>query len=466
MGIAFSITMLAVIFVLEFVLFAALFPKDWTKRKIFYGIRNRKEYEEPSVKEQIDAVCAEHRRQVPRVILASLVIMGLLLLMCNLPFQLFVWLLLLYVTIVFIFLPYAKCNRELKNLKRRLGFVRDGIIYTDLATIGSVHALKLSVLLLPNAIALADFLFFCLSGMTMQVSSLGGIITTGIFLGIGFFMIPIAISMDRQKNEIISEDSAVNQNYNRAKKKTFADTCYYMLWVNTVFMLLHTVLLFTGFKATIYFLVVIIYTAAIITVPFIQLLREKKIDERYLPESTVTEEDDDLWIFGLFYYNPKDRRININKRNGMGSTINLGHPVGKGLTALLAALLLFSLLSGVWVGLIEITPLQIKTGNGKIVCRQLKDDYVIDLADIRKLQLVKDLEERNVIRESGVDIPVLSKGRYSVDKEGNCRFFLNPKAGSCIRIETDDIIYYISLDTAEKTEALYQEIYDEVQIGE
>lgn len=47
--------------------------------------------------------------------------------------------------------------------------------------------------------------------------------------------------------------------------------------------------------------------------------------ERSGPESP---DDDQLWRWGIFYENREDPRIWIEKRNGLGLTVNLGHPGG------------------------------------------------------------------------------------------------------------------------------------------
>ena len=46
------------------------------------------------------------------------------------------------------------------------------------------------------------------------------------------------------------------------------------------------------------------------------------------PESP---DQDDLWKLGAFYYAPDDPRLMVEKRMGLGLTINFGHPAGEGL---------------------------------------------------------------------------------------------------------------------------------------
>jgi len=35
----------------------------------------------------------------------------------------------------------------------------------------------------------------------------------------------------------------------------------------------------------------------------------------------------ELWKWGIFYYNPQDANIMVEKRNGLGWTFNFGHKV-------------------------------------------------------------------------------------------------------------------------------------------
>lgn len=39
-------------------------------------------------------------------------------------------------------------------------------------------------------------------------------------------------------------------------------------------------------------------------------------------------DDDHLWRWGIFYENRQDPRVWVEKRNGIGLTVNIGHPGG------------------------------------------------------------------------------------------------------------------------------------------
>jgi uncharacterized membrane protein len=48
------------------------------------------------------------------------------------------------------------------------------------------------------------------------------------------------------------------------------------------------------------------------------------------PDNIISEENEDdnskHWYLGVFYFNPKDKRIFPPKRGGVGWTVNFGNP--------------------------------------------------------------------------------------------------------------------------------------------
>ncbi|MGL5316378.1 MAG: DUF5808 domain-containing protein, partial [Peptostreptococcaceae bacterium] len=43
----------------------------------------------------------------------------------------------------------------------------------------------------------------------------------------------------------------------------------------------------------------------------------------------TVDDDDNNWIFGMFYYNPNDPSFFVQKRFGVGWTVNIGTTKGK-----------------------------------------------------------------------------------------------------------------------------------------
>jgi uncharacterized membrane protein len=57
----------------------------------------------------------------------------------------------------------------------------------------------------------------------------------------------------------------------------------------------------------------------------------------------INRDDDRHWKLGQFYYNPNDPAIWVEKRFGIGWTVNFAHPLGWG--SLLGVLVIILLLS-------------------------------------------------------------------------------------------------------------------------
>jgi uncharacterized membrane protein len=52
----------------------------------------------------------------------------------------------------------------------------------------------------------------------------------------------------------------------------------------------------------------------------------------------------ELWKWGIFYYNPKDSKLMVSKRNGLGWTFNFGHTVSFVVIGLILAIVVGNLL--------------------------------------------------------------------------------------------------------------------------
>lgn len=86
------------------------------------------------------------------------------------------------------------------------------------------------------------------------------------------------------------------------------------------------------------FAAVIVFTAVLLGA-FFRLARR--------PEPTGTVYDDDSkWVLGMFYFNPSDPSIFVEKRNGIGQTLNFGRPAGWIVIAGIILFVIFTVLFG------------------------------------------------------------------------------------------------------------------------
>ena len=335
-------------------MFFIAFPANPSKKKMIFGVRDNPKFHEGDAAKKFNSIASSCRKSA--LIITILVCLMSIVLLC-LPtngMTMLAWILLVF-ALFLIAVPFGKGNTELKNLKKELGITKSGVTYTDLTNTNTIHSLKLPWLLLPNAIALIAALASLLIDLgvfKVEVACEKYALTMmGLsFLFLAVIFVPIAIMMDNMRNIVISKDSNVNANYNRAKKKTWADLMVSMSWANALFLVGYSILLMFVNSEMVVLCGVLVYTVIIMIIVAIGAYNQKAIEKRYARDTELELlDDDDYWVFGMFYNNPNDTRLNVEKRFGYGGTINIAHPAGKIIMAITFLLLIGTLIFVAWM---------------------------------------------------------------------------------------------------------------------
>lgn len=334
-------------------LFALGFPKDPENKKLIFGVRDNPEFHEGDAAVKFKTIATSCRKSAlvitTAVCLMSVILMFLPVTNITMP----AWVLLVF-ALFLIAIPFGKGNIELKNLKKELGITRAGVVYTDLTNTNVVHSLKIPRIILPNAMALAGTVIsllidFGVFGIVPAVEKYALTMMSLSFLFVAILFVPLAIMMDNTRNMVISKDSNINANYNRAKKKTWADLMIAMSWTNALFLMFFTILFTFVYSNLVTLIGFLCYMITIMSIVVIGAKNQKDIETRYERDTDLElQDDDDHWILGMFYYNPNDTRLNVEKRFGYGGTVNIAHPVGKVIMIVSALLLLFSIAFVIW----------------------------------------------------------------------------------------------------------------------
>ncbi len=335
-------------------MFFIAFPANPSKKKMIFGVRDNPKFHEGDAAEKFKSIAASCRKGALIITILVCVMSIVLLFLPANGMTMIAWILLVY-GLFLIAVPFGKGNVELKNLKKELGITKSGVTFTDLTNTNTVHSLKLPWLILPNAIAfitaVVSFLID-LGVIKVDVACEQYALTMmGIsFLFIAVILIPIAIMMDNTRNIVISKDSNINANYNRAKKKTWADLMVSMSWANALFLTGYSILLMFVNSEMVILAGVLVYTVIIMIIVAIGAVNQKAIEKRYARDTELELlDDDDYWVFGMFYNNPNDTRLNVEKRFGYGGTINIAHPAGKIIMAITFLLLVGTLIFVAWM---------------------------------------------------------------------------------------------------------------------
>lgn len=465
MGFWFGIIMFCCIVPTLLITFFQMYPKNWKERKLIFGVRSREEFCKGDAEIQVNEIVTKYRKAEQIFMIACLVISVLLLILRDSVLEMTIWTVFTFAAIFGSMVPFALGNKEMKSLKKKLGLGgQAGIRYTDLNNAGAVHALRIGSMVIPNLVGLllVLFAFFTEAGLIPVGSEAG----SGSFLGtavmgssyaISLILAVFAVVVDRMKNEVVSFDSAVNANFNRAKKKNWADTLQLFLWVNTAYMAVCLILFFVRYSELWVMISLFAYLLLLMAGVAVFVKRERMIEIRYKRENSVLEDDDDYWLGGMIYYNPSDNRLNVEKRTGLGSTINMAHPGGKAVGVFVVLSLILTVLCLVWVGLVEATPVRLSVTKETIICHQLRDEYEIPLQKIRSAEW-GEIQDLTLIRTNGVGMEDLLKGNFTVNGQAHCIVFLVPSAQNYIKIVTEEKTYYLSGADKDGTKAVYEAV--------
>ncbi|MBP5652071.1 MAG: hypothetical protein J6X17_01450, partial [Lachnospiraceae bacterium] len=466
MEIYFSLTMFSCTVVTALIMFAAIYPKGWREKKLIFGVKNRDEFRTGDTEAVVDGIVKKRRTQALITVLCICAVAVMLFAARGITLITTVWIAFLFISLVLLEIPYILGNREMKDIKRRLGLSdKTGIAYVDLGTAGAVHALKPLRVWLPTLLGLVPVGAALLTDMGIilhdRSRGTGSFVMTGTVAAafmIGVLILILSYVFDNLKNEVISADSDINANYNRAKKKNFADLFAASDWINLLSAVLILISYMFGLSGIVMLIAAAVYMLLLFACLAMFVRRSKLIDARYGKEMNMLADDDDHWLLGLFYYNPNDGRMTVEKRVGVGATMNIGHPGGKVIAGLCGLVIIGVLLMIVYLGMTESTPMTIRTENGAVICRQLRDEYVIDFSDIMSAELCSGADSLTTVKNIGTATAAMQKGTFTVDGQAGCRVFLWLKTDSYIKIVTADATYYINGSTEEETQAVYEAI--------
>mgnify|MGYP003301803097 CR=1 FL=1 len=453
--IIFLVTMYPLLFVIYFLLRNA----GGVDKAYVYGATLKKEYR---TEEEVIKITEEYKRKMKKatVILGIIPIISFFIpyISINMTF----WMIWLLVVCFFPTYYAARANVKVQELKRKRGWYENyETSYVDLKIASVPRKVTIKTFLGPMICSVIPvvvaFVLFREHGYNIYP----WIVAT--FGACTFLFYATAIWTDRQKIMVISTNSDVNVNYARAKKNAWKSFWVWCSWVNTVFTWFMLALLFVRDRLT-WALIIgsVLYALIVMGITGILLKKLNAIEKSYEDKKDIVDaaEDDRNWIFGMLYYNKKDKHYMTQTRFGMGTTVNLANKAGF-LTELIGILVLLSIpILCVWMIMIEFTPLEVKVENDVIICEQLNVEYEIPLAEIVEYEIVTELPKLVKVNGTGMDNQL--SGTFEVYREGMFEVFLNPQNNKFIHIVTKEQQYYIGGNDDAMTERIIKIMEEKV----
>lgn len=368
------------------------------------------------------------------------------------------WMLWILAAIFAFVIPFAIANGKIKAVKREKGWKKgeDALKAVEIKHAGKVRLVRFYQFAAPCLLSAGAFIWALAGFRGERQEALG--IAVGSMAFVTFLIYFMAVWMDSQKTKVISTESEANLGYARAGKNLWKNLWMWLAWINAVYALCMLFMLDANWQLSdFFFWTTALYILATIILLLLAVKKRRSIDAAYKDKMDVEPvDDDDKWIWGILYYNPKDKHSMVEKRVGIGTTMNMATPAGKGL-AVFSGLALLSLpVLCVWLILLEFTPIQLSVEKNLLVASQIREEYRIPVTLIENVTLLEELPKLS--RVSGTGMEELRKGTFRIPEEGKCQVFMNPANSLFIRFEASGVTYYMSGYDDEETMAVYEEL--------
>ncbi len=175
----------------------------------------------------------------------------------------------------------------------------------------------------------------------------------------------------------------------------------------------------------------------------------------------VTADEDEFWKHGC-YNNPYDPRVTVEKRFGIGWTVNLGTVKGKlyayGTLAFAAGILLFLLILFIRMDVIPFT-LAIEKNRVSISAGMYAEDFPLE--QVRGVELTNTAPAGT--RTNGAATDSYRLGHFRIDGYGDSLLYVYPDSSPCLIISLPERTVFFTARNPEETIRVYEELLERIQ---
>lgn len=171
----------------------------------------------------------------------------------------------------------------------------------------------------------------------------------------------------------------------------------------------------------------------------------------------INRDDDDLYIGGMYYYNPMDTSVMVESRTGMGLTFNFAKTSSKIIMTLLISFIVFVFIGVFWLSYntkrleVEMNKNQIEISGGGIY------SDTINYKAVKEVSVEKS--PKCLIRTNGTAIGDIKMGTFKTEEYGKVRLYILNDENEVIKIKYKDNKYiFINFEEDNKTKKLYENI--------
>ena len=327
-----------------------------------------------------------------------------------------------YVTMFIYAIPFYLCNKDLKAIKKRRGWVQHQgeKVEIDMENIPNFKEISPLLFIIPCIVSLLP-LIWDRTFYVLYITSAASVLV--FWFSYRYFY--------RNRSEKVNEEKDLTRVLTQIRPYNWSKIWIAASWLTIP--LSFSGLLFISHPALA--LTLIFLVTAVICVEAVGIeIKLRKMQEKLTKGSGVGAivDEDDKWIGGMIYYNPNDSRLIVNERVGMNTTLNLARTSGKVITLFLLILILALPFTGPAMNVYYKQPIKIEVTKDEVEASQGITNYRIKLSDIKNVELINELSD-DLVRVNGTSFDDLLKGDFR-DGNENLVLLLRPESKPFIRI--------------------------------
>ena len=409
-------------------------------------------------------------------IIALIISLPLLLQFTYVSIYMFIFMLYVFALTAIWQIPYAQANIQLKALKKERGWITESnkiiVADTKLPVPEDEKFNKFKDYLLLGSLVIISFIPYLIVNIENRSSYwMSDVFWYSFFITIAITMISIILpyvifnlSVFRRNNHVYSDDSELNIKFNAMKKNNWRFLLISLLIISTT-LNFFTALLLLELITHFWFLISIVIVSILSFGTAIGYMhKSNKLNKLINGISPLNNfggssaEDDNNWIWGLFYYNVHDKRLLVEPvytALSYGYTMNVAHKSAKVLLGTSAALM-----AGLFIFLIvaifdEVIPHQVNISDEVRISSTLyRSNFLI--SDIQSIEMSS--ERPPATRVNGMATSQILRGRFN-SRYGRVQMFIHRNNEDFIIINTPQYILFVNGISPEETRNIYEEIY-------
>lgn len=342
--------------------------------------------------------------------------------------------------------PFIRANKALIQYKKEQGLRGETSKVVDLKLSAvDIKASSPWISMIPFVLSLGPIVYTVANPADGKLGTLlFAYITTSACI---LLCMVLHIFVARRAKDVVSNNTDINKALSVIRTRNWAK-----MFIGTNFILcilnymMFADIAFSAFSANTMFIAIVVITVVLLGFAMYVEFDTRNKQYKYTtanPEfSSAILDEDDYWIWGMFYYNPNDNRFMIPDRVGSNTTVNMAKPAGKAMMGVSALLIAACPFIGAYFYYADQVPMTLEFTDTAIIATHMSEEYNIPLDEIVKQEKFDEVPEI-ISKINGYATDKVYKGTFSTKDYGVCEVFFSTDATEFYVVETEDETYIL-----------------------